>query len=145
MNLNDIYSIIQSKKLRLVQGGAVVMKRLSKKKLADLVKIKRNEMNLTQDQLSEMTGINRLMIGRIERMNFVPSIAQMETLADKLHFDITELFYEKEQSNSFVALRSEALNESEKAGVDMLFEMMLTLRQQVVLRSKSDDESADRA
>ena len=103
------------------------------------------KMNLTQDQLSEMTGINRLMIGRIERMNFVPSIAQMEILADKLHFDITELFYEKEQSNSFVALRSEALNESEKAGVDMLFEMMLTLRQQVVLRSKSDDESTDRA
>ena len=119
------------------------MKRLSIKKLADMLKLQRAELNLTQEQLSEITGINRAMIGRIERMNFVPSIVQLESLSDALDFNITDLFIDKQNNNSFVALRSEAISDEEKEGVEKLFTMMLSLRQQIVLRSKFENESSN--
>jgi transcriptional regulator with XRE-family HTH domain len=117
------------------------MKTLSASKLADTVKLKRKEKELTQEQLSKLTGINRIMISRIERQNYIPSITQFESLASVLGFDITDMFIEKQKTNSFVALQSEALNESEKDGVEHLFTMMLTLRQQIILRSKAENES----
>lgn len=43
------------------------MKRLSQERLSTLVKEQRNRFDMTQEQLSAKTGINRAMIGRIER------------------------------------------------------------------------------
>lgn len=117
------------------------MKKLSIEKLAKIVKLKREEKGLTQEQLSDLTGINRVMIGRIERENFIPSIIQLESLANTLKFNIVDMFIDKKKSNSFIALRSEALSESEKEGVEKLFTMMLSLRQQILLRSKFENES----
>lgn len=117
------------------------MKKLSSSKLADTIKLKRKEEKLTQEQLSDLTGINRIMIGRIEREEYIPSINQIESLANTLDFDITNMFVEKQETNSFVALQSEALSKSEKDGVEKLFTMMLTLRQQIVLRSKADEKT----
>lgn len=51
------------------------------------------------------------------------------------------MFVENEVKNSFVALRSEALSDNEKDAVDKLFEMMLSLRQQIVLRRLSENGS----
>lgn len=116
------------------------MKRLSTAKLAETVKEKREKKGLTQEELSNLTGINRIMIGRIERENFIPSITQLEALTKVLDFEITEMFIEKKETNSFIELRSEALSEGEKEGVDRLFEMMLTLRQQILLRRKFENE-----
>lgn len=121
------------------------MKKLSTAKLAETVKLKRHEKGLTQEELSNLTRINRVMIGRIEREDFIPSIAQFEALADVLHFEISDMFIEKQESNSFIALRSEALSESEKEGVEKLFTMMLTLRQQILLRSKFENAAPNRA
>jgi transcriptional regulator with XRE-family HTH domain len=121
------------------------MNRLSAKKLAEMLKQKKNELDLTQEQLSELTGINRAMIGRIERMIFIPSIAQLESLATVLKFNITDLFVKKQNYNSFATLRSEAISEGEKEGVEKLFNMMLSLKQQIVLRSKFDNESTNRS
>jgi transcriptional regulator with XRE-family HTH domain len=121
------------------------MKKLSTSKLANTVKTKREEKGLTQEQLSELTGINRVMIGRIERENFIPSITQFESLAKILEFDITDMFIQKQDENSFVAMRSEALGDSEKEGVEKLFTMMLSLRQQILLRSKFENESFSRS
>ena len=121
------------------------MKRLPAKKLAETVKTKREEKGLTQEELSNLTKINRIMIGRIERENFIPSIPQFEMLAHVLDFDITDMFVDKPESNSFVALRGEALSESEKEGVDQLFSMMLTLRQQILLRRKFENEVSNNA
>ncbi len=42
------------------------MKQLSTAKLAKTIKEKREEKDLTQEQLSSLTGINRVMIARIE-------------------------------------------------------------------------------
>lgn len=117
------------------------MKILSTERLAETIKLKRNEKGLTQEQLSELTGINRVIIGRIEHQNFIPSIIQFESLANTLEFDITDMFIEKKETNSFIAMRSEAISESEKEGVEKLFTMMLSLRQQILLRSKFENES----
>ncbi|HEY5584144.1 MAG TPA: helix-turn-helix transcriptional regulator [Ruminiclostridium sp.] len=116
------------------------MKKLSTIKLAEIIKIRREDKELTQDQLSELTGINRIMIGRIERQNFIPSITQLQSLANTLEFEITDMFVDKEETNSFIAMRSEASSESEKEGVEKLFTMMLSLRQQILLRSKFENE-----
>ena len=122
------------------------MKKLSTSKLAKTVKAKRDEKELTLIELSELTGINRVMIGRIEKEDFIPSITQIESLANTLKFDITDMFIEENQyENSFVAMSSEALSDSEKEGVEKLFSMMLSLRQQINIRSKFENESFTRS
>lgn len=117
------------------------MKTLSTKKLAETVRTLRESKGFTKEELGNSTGINRIMIGRIEREDFTPSIVQLEALSNVLGFDITEMFVEKERTHSFVALRSEALSDSEKEGVEKLFTMMLSLRQQIKLRSSFENES----
>lgn len=125
--------------------GGLVMKTLSVKKLAETVTKLREEKGLTKEELGTLTGINRIMIGRIEREDFVPSIVQFEALGNVLGFDVSDMFVEKEPTNSFIALRSEAINDTEKEGVDRLFKMMIALRQQVILRRKFENESIHNA
>jgi len=117
------------------------MKSLSTKKLAESVRSLRESKGLTKEELGKLTGINRIMIGRIEREDFIPSIIQFEALSNALGFDPTEMFVEKERANSFVALRSEVVSDDEKEGVDKLFTMMLSLRQQIKLRSSFENEA----
>ena len=74
------------------------MKKLSITKMADIVMTKRKELKLTQAQLADMTGINRAMISRIESCDYTPSIEQLQTIAEALHFEVVDLFEEdKEQ------------------------------------------------
>lgn len=120
------------------------MKLLSVGKLAKTVTELRNSLDLTQAELGERTGLHRVMIGRIEREDFIPSIVQLQALGDTLGFDITEMFVEQEQSNSFVALRGANLSEAEKEGVDTLLSMMLALRQQIILRRKFERASQNK-
>lgn len=74
------------------------MKTLSLAKLADTLIISRKAKNLTQQQVSDRTGINRIMIGRIEHQEYTPSIEQLQKLAATLDFDITDLFVEEAAS-----------------------------------------------
>ena len=53
------------------------MKILSLIVLADIIKSQRTKKNITQEQLYEQSGINRNMIGRIERMDYIPTIPQL--------------------------------------------------------------------
>ena len=48
------------------------MKVLSTAKLAKTVTELRKQKDLTQEQLGEQTSLNRVMVGRIERENFIP-------------------------------------------------------------------------
>ena len=50
------------------------MKKLSMTLLADTVIRQRKEKQMTQKQLSELTGINRAMISRLEKQDYQPSI-----------------------------------------------------------------------
>ena len=72
------------------------MKKLSYQKMADTIIAKRKAKNLTQAQLGEMTGINRGMISRLEGLDYLPSIDQLQAIAEALEFEITDLFEEGE-------------------------------------------------
>lgn len=74
------------------------MKKLSTSLLAGLVTTKRKELNLTQQQLSDSTGINRSLISRLEKQDFLPSIPQLEQLGDILGFEPTDVFVNESHS-----------------------------------------------
>lgn len=54
---------------------------------------------LTQAKLSDLTGLNRATIGRIENGLFMPSVDQLQKLASALDFDITTLFVPTNKNN----------------------------------------------
>ena len=53
---------------------------------------KTSKKHLTQAQLGEQTVIHRTMIGRIERGDYMPTILQLEKLAEVLEFRPEELW-----------------------------------------------------
>lgn len=110
------------------------MKHLSQDLLAEVVKSQRAGKNMTQEQVSEKTGINRAMIGRIERKEYIPSIPQLESLAVTLGFDIDKLFVDQIQPTVYTAFRGAHLTPQEQDGVNHLFEMMLAVKKQLALR-----------
>lgn len=75
------------------------MKKLSIEKMVKTITEKRKEKHLTQAQLSETTGIHRGMIGRLENMDYTPSIDQLQSIAEVLDFDITDLFIKETLEN----------------------------------------------
>jgi len=109
------------------------MKKLSQKKMVDTVKTLRKEKGFSQEQVSKETGINRLMIGRLENNEYMPSISQLEKLGEVLGFEITDLLEEREPL-VYTAFRSSSMSEEEKKGVDQMFEMMMASKQQLLLR-----------
>lgn len=68
------------------------MKKLSTTLLADIVQSKRKSLKMTQAQLSELTGINRALLSRLEQEDYCPLIPQLEKLSDVLDFDIDDVF-----------------------------------------------------
>lgn len=74
------------------------MKKLSKEKMVKIITERRKALHLTQAQLSEITGIHRGMIGRLENMDYIPSIDQLQSIAEVLDFEITDLFIEETPS-----------------------------------------------
>ena len=74
------------------------MKKLSIAELSSVVLKNRKAKNITQAQLSTATGINRAMISRIEKGDYVPTIDQLQSLASVLEFDIVELFKEEKEN-----------------------------------------------
>ena len=68
------------------------MKKLSPVILADLVASKRKEKSMTQQALAEATGINRALISRIAKQDFIPSIPQLEQLGEVLGFEPDSVF-----------------------------------------------------
>ena len=112
------------------------MRILSIKKLSETVTKLREEKGYTQEKLSNLTGMNGVMIGRVERGDFIPSIIQLEELEKVLEFDILEMFICKEGINSLHRFRSGTLNEVEEKGIEQLLKMMSSLRQQIMLREK---------
>ena len=70
------------------------MKHFSQEKLIETVIARRREHNLTQLRLDELTGIHRAMIGRIENRTYLPTVEQLDRLAEVLGFDPSELYVE---------------------------------------------------
>lgn len=70
------------------------MKKISTSLLASNVKQLRKSLGYTMEELSKRTGIHRVMISRIEKEDYIPSIDQLEKLSETLDFEITDLFVE---------------------------------------------------
>ena len=77
------------------------MKKLSRSLLAELVSSRRKAKNMTQQQLANLTGINRAMLSRLEKQDYLPSIPQLEALAEVLEFEPDSLFVEEKKESSF--------------------------------------------
>jgi len=76
------------------------MKKLSVQKLIDTVITLRKTKGFTQVTLAEATGINRAMIGRLEKGDYVPSVDQLQSLAMTLGFEVTDLFVDEGTGNA---------------------------------------------
>lgn len=76
------------------------MKKLSLMKMADTILAKRKEQKLTQEQLANMTGIHRGMLSRLESRDYIPSIEQLQRIAEVLGFEVTDLFMEEPPAHS---------------------------------------------
>ncbi len=61
--------------------------------ISEAIKSSRKSLHLTQADLAEKSGLNRATIGRIENGTFMPSIEQLQDLAEALELDITTLFH----------------------------------------------------
>lgn len=81
------------------------MKKLSLELLSNTIINKRKAMKLSQQELASMTGINRTMIGRLESLDYYPSIPQLESLSEVLDLEPTD-FYINEESMSPVSIQS---------------------------------------
>jgi transcriptional regulator with XRE-family HTH domain len=112
------------------------MKKISTKKLNDLVLSKRKNLKLTQQELSEKTGINRLLIGKIEMGKFIPSINQLEELLSALDSDFNEIIEEEKEDDVFIALQGEVVSANEEKAIDEFISMMLCLSKHNMLRRK---------
>lgn len=82
------------------------MKKLSQSLLASTVTGKRKEKKITQQQLADLTGINRGMLSRLEQQDYIPSIEQIEKLGEVLDFEVTDLFVASEPSSSLPVERT---------------------------------------
>ena len=74
------------------------MKKLSSTRLAELVSERRKEKSMTQQELADATGINRSLLSRLEKKDFIPSISQLESLGECLDFEPDEVFIEQSVS-----------------------------------------------
>ncbi|MFH0423001.1 nucleotide sugar dehydrogenase [Streptococcus sp. A11] len=80
----------------------------SQSALSEVVLEKRKNKGLSQQGLADVTSINRAMISRIEKGNYLPSIPQIERLAQVLEFDLASLFVTN--SNTSSEMRVEKTN-----------------------------------
>ena len=72
------------------------MKKLSVSLLAEIVTSKRKSKKMTQQELGDITGINRALVSRLERKDFMPSIPQLEKLGEVLDFEPDSVFINPE-------------------------------------------------
>lgn len=70
------------------------MKHFSQDKLIRTVISHRKKLGITQQELADETGMNRGMICRLETGKFIPSIVQLQNIANVLKFNTSELFEE---------------------------------------------------
>ena len=74
------------------------MRHFSQVLLSKAVADTRKKKGMSQEELSEATGINRTMIGRIERQDYLPTIRQLESLVDVLGIDYDSILEEEPEA-----------------------------------------------
>ena len=76
------------------------MKEISLQLLSQTVQRKKKSNNLTQLDLAKATGIHRSIISKIESMEHIPSVNQLQALSEVLDFDTRELFVDPNVKNT---------------------------------------------
>ncbi|MGN1053697.1 MAG: nucleotide sugar dehydrogenase [Erysipelotrichaceae bacterium] len=69
--------------------------KISVQKLSDLIIQRRKEKKMTQMDVANLTHINRAMLSKIESMQYIPSIEQLESLMEALDFDYQDIYEDK--------------------------------------------------
>ena len=85
------------------QRKAYIMKKLSQSLLANTVSGKRKAKSMTQQELADATGINRALVSRLEKGDFMPSIPQLENLGEVLDFEPDSVFINSEASHKLAS------------------------------------------
>lgn len=75
------------------------MKKLSLSLLAEIVTSKRKAKKMTQQELGDATSINRALVSRLEKKDFMPSIPQLENLGEVLGFEPDSVFINPERNH----------------------------------------------
>lgn len=70
------------------------MKKLSLYLLANEISSRRRVLKISQSKLSELSGINRSLISRIESQSFIPSVDQLQALSEILGFNYSDVLSE---------------------------------------------------
>lgn len=70
------------------------MKRINIKQLGKMIKTSRENKNISQQDLSKKTKINRAMISKIESGKYIPSIEQLDSLQKELNFSIDDILFD---------------------------------------------------
>ena len=71
------------------------MKKLSLAALSETVVSRRKALKLSQAELAQRTGMHRSVLSKLESEEYIPSIPQLEALAEALGFDPTDLYAEE--------------------------------------------------
>lgn len=85
------------------------MNKFSSEKLAQTIHDLRKSNKLSQAQLAAQTGINRAMISRIEKQDYIPSLEQLECLSGVLNFNIVDLFIDSDETSQSVPSKSASM------------------------------------
>lgn len=68
--------------------------------IASTVKKYRNKLGITQLEVAKAAKLNRATVSRIEAATYMPSIDQLQNIAEILHFNITDFFKSEKQQNN---------------------------------------------
>lgn len=71
------------------------MKKLSRDKMIKTIVTRRKALKMTQAALAAATGINRGMLVRLENDDYIPTIPQIQSIAEVLDFEVVDLFEEE--------------------------------------------------
>ncbi len=82
------------------------MKSFSLEKLSRTVVAQRKALHVTQQDLASGTGINRSLLSRLEKQDYIPSPDQLVRLANALSFDPSVAFVDVEEPVAAPAVRA---------------------------------------
>ena len=82
------------------------MKSFSLEKLSQTVVAQRKALHVTQQDLASGTGINRSLLSRLQKQDYIPSSDQLVRLANALSFDPSVAFVDVEEPVAAPAVRA---------------------------------------
>lgn len=108
------------------------MNRITQEQLSKTIKLKREELGMSQLDLAKKTKINRAMISKIENNTYMPSIPQLEDLQEALGFSLEEIRENKNKTNRKTKLEPKKIAVAGTGYVGMSIAVLLAQHNKVV-------------